>query len=161
MTSNITIRDYRDSDLDGVIALSRELQGHEIQFDDRFKPVSDIGSSHVDFMKSEIAKYNGRFLLATSEDVIVGFAALYLDVVSEEEPSFKGHMYSNVEFLVVAHTSRGQGVGKRLLDQCEKLARAAGRPYLQLNVLSENSEAKRFYRREGFNELFVKMEKKL
>jgi GNAT superfamily N-acetyltransferase len=157
----ITIRDFEVSDTRAVILLAQELQRHERNFEKRFKPANEIRIDHLDNIRAEVAKHKGRFLIACSQDVVIGFAALYLEVVSEDEPTFEHHIYSNLEYIVVSETMRGQGIGRVLLDECEKLALQSGSKYLQLSVVGENHDARRFYLREGFAEISIKLEKNL
>jgi ribosomal protein S18 acetylase RimI-like enzyme len=157
----IIIRDFEISDTKAVILLAQELQSHERKFENRFKPENEVGIAHLDSIRTEVAKYKGRFLVACSEDVVIAFAALHLEVVSDDETTFVHHIYSNVEYIVVSKLLRGRGIGKLLLNECEKLALNAGSKYLQLSVIGGNNEARRFYFREGFEEISTKMEKKL
>lgn len=161
ITSKVTLRDYEDADLEAVILLAQELQAHEIQYHDQFKPVNEVGIDHVENMKTQVAKYKGRFLLAILERKIIAFAVLFLDVISEDEPTFKGYTYAKLDYIVVSQHVRGQGVGKLLLDECQNISCQAGRKFFQLSVLGGNKSARNFYAREGMEEFFVMLEKRL
>jgi ribosomal protein S18 acetylase RimI-like enzyme len=63
--------------------------------------------------------------------------------------------------LIVTKSDRRLGVGAALLVECEKLARAAGEKWLRLTTLAANLEAVRVYRRFGFTDQFIDMEKPL
>jgi len=53
-------------------------------------------------------------------------------------------------FILPAY--RGNGIGTRLLDTAEKLARERGYPRLGLGVADDNVEAWRLYTRNGFRD---------
>jgi ribosomal protein S18 acetylase RimI-like enzyme len=159
--SPVTIRDFEDGDLDAVIELARELQTHELPFNDRLKPPSMMGALYFEKTKELLAKHKGRFLVAVSGNVIVGYATLYAEVIADEEPEEFASSYASVGDLVVTETARGQGIGKLLLQECETLARAADQKYFQLSVLGQNQDARKFYTSAGFEEFYIRLEKKL
>lgn len=57
----VTIRDYRESDEAGVIALARELQVQERTTFDRMKPEEDIGPAYVAALLGDVREHDGRF----------------------------------------------------------------------------------------------------
>jgi ribosomal protein S18 acetylase RimI-like enzyme len=71
------------------------------------------------------------------------------------------YTFAYVGDLVVAPAVRGQGIGKALLAECERLARAAGEKWLRITVLSRNLRAVSLYRQLGFDSQFTNMEKQL
>jgi ribosomal protein S18 acetylase RimI-like enzyme len=56
----------------------------------------------------------------------------------------------HVESLAVRSDWRGRGVGTRLLEACEGIARQRGREALSLDVIDTNPDARRLYERFGF-----------
>ncbi len=56
----------------------------------------------------------------------------------------------NVHDVAVLPACRGQGVGQRMLERVEQIARARGACKLTLEVLSGNRSAIRLYERSGF-----------
>jgi ribosomal protein S18 acetylase RimI-like enzyme len=69
--------------------------------------------------------------------------------------------YAYVGDLVVSRSSRGRGIGSRLMKECERLAKEAGRDEIRLGVIAENEHSHRFYMKLGFNDLHIDMRKKL
>ncbi|MGH7366093.1 MAG: GNAT family N-acetyltransferase [Candidatus Rokuibacteriota bacterium] len=55
-----------------------------------------------------------------------------------------------VRLLAVAPAARGKGVGRRLMEECIRRARAAGGPMLTLHTADIMSVAMRLYERMGF-----------
>lgn len=58
--------------------------------------------------------------------------------------------WAQVENMVVEGRSRGNGVGRQLLQECLRLAREADCYKLQLQSAEGRTEAHRFYERLGF-----------
>lgn len=161
ITRRFTIRQYRDSDEAQVLALVRELQAHESAIYDRMKPVDAIGPWYVDKMKIDVAKYKGTFLVADEGRKLLGYASLLTEVTSADDPDEILYSYAYVGDLAVTVSYRGQGVGRALVEECEKIARAAGQKWLRLGVLAANQTAREFYNRMGLEEKLLTLEKKL
>ena len=90
-----------------------------------------------------------RFVLATTEAGVVGFAELLLrDQVADVE-SVSG---AELVRLYVQPQSRGSGIGRALVEQTEELVVAASLRSLWLTVWELNEPAIAFYRRIGFRE---------
>ena len=157
----IFIRPYEPSDEQAVVELVRELQRHEAQFYDRMMPDRDIGAWYVTAILREAREAQGELLVALLDGRIAGYATLLADVSSEEERDEIIFTYAYVGDLVVEAAQRGKGVGRALLEECEKLARAAGRKWLRITVLAANDSARRVYEDFGFADQYVFMEKTL
>ncbi len=157
----VTIRDYRESDEAGVIALARELQVQERTTFDRMKPEGDIGAAYVAAMMADVRAHDGRFLVAERDGMLLGYCTLLTRRDSSEEHDEVFYTYSHVSDLTVAGPERGAGIGADLLAACETIAREAGQKWLRLNVQAANSGARRFYDRHGYRELLTLMEKAL
>lgn len=139
----------------------RELQVHESSIYDRMKPVDAIGVWYVDHVKTEVAKYKGKFLVAENGKVLLGYATLLTEVTSADEPDEILYSYAYVGDLAVRMSHRSQGVGRALIEECEKIAKSAGQKWLRLGVLAANHGARKFYSRMGLEEKLLTLEKKL
>lgn len=161
ITRRFTIREYLDSDEAQVVALARELQAHESAIYDRMKPVDEIGPWYVGRVKTDVAKHNGTFLVADEGKQLLGYASLLTEVTSVDDPDEILYSYAYVGDLAVTMSRRGQGVGRALMEECERIARAAGQKWLRLGVLAANQTAREFYSRMGLEEKLLTLEKKL
>ncbi len=157
----VTIRDYRESDEAGVIALARELQVQERTTFDRMKPEEDIGPAYVAALLGDVREHDGRFLVAERAGELLGYCTLLTRRDSSGEHDETFYTYSHVSDLTVAARERGAGIGANLLAASETIARDAGQKWLRLNVQAANSGARRFYQRHGFDELLLLLEKTL
>ncbi|QHT64105.1 GNAT family N-acetyltransferase [Paenibacillus lycopersici] len=61
--------------------------------------------------------------------------------------------WMEVDILWVADTHRGQGLGKRLLEEAERIARANDCAFVKLNTFS--FQAPRFYQKHGYQVMFM------
>jgi ribosomal protein S18 acetylase RimI-like enzyme len=161
MTLPVTIRPYRNSDEAQIIAIVRELQDHELQFYDRLKPSSGIGSWYVDWIREDNERNQGYFLVADLAGAPVGYATLNPSLNSEESREEVYYEYAHVGDLAVLKSHRNRGIGSLLLAECEKLARQGGRKWLRLGVHAANADARRFYERFQLKERFLTLEKLL
>jgi GNAT superfamily N-acetyltransferase len=97
----------------------------------------------VDRLKATMADDRGAVLVADDHDTIVGFATVYLDIVS-----VRFGQRAWVEDLAVAPHRRSSGIGKSLLDAAKNWARDHGAARLELESGSARVDAHRFYERE-------------
>ena len=66
-----------------------------------------------------------------------------------------------VETLSVAPEERGKGTGAALLRATHDRLEQLGVDHVELTVVSANEDARRFYAREGYEEVFVAVRRKL
>ena len=66
--------------------------------------------------------------------------------------SWRGELGVYVQDLFVAEAGRGTGLGRRLVAETARFAKARGAKYLRLSVARENEAAQGFYRSIGLSE---------
>jgi len=93
-----------------------------------------------------ISMAEDKFYVAENEQDIIGFCALRLNGV--------GNIGAYIRMIVVAEPFRGQGVGKRLLDNVWKIT-IEHIPNIFLVCSTDNVRAQKFYEREGFKKVGV------
>lgn len=157
----IDIREYRESDQESLIALIRELQASEVILYERMKPAAQMGVWYVDLIKKKCAEDAGVILLAEEDGLALGYAVLLTRAVEDGTADEVAYDYAYVVDLVVAPEARRRGIGRRLLAECERRARDAGRDELRITVLAANGGAHALYRSLGFDDLLVDMRKRL
>jgi GNAT superfamily N-acetyltransferase len=157
----VLIRAYEERDETRVVSLVQELQDHEAALYDRMSPSQDIGSWYVSRMLRDARSSGGEVLVAEHGGDVVGYASLLVGQSSDSTMDEVRYTYAYIGDLIVTRSARGLGIGKALLLECERLARAAGEQWLRVTVLSGNSGAREAYRRAGFESLLIEMEKPL
>jgi ribosomal protein S18 acetylase RimI-like enzyme len=159
-SSGVTIREYREADKAAVIDLVRDLQAHELAIYEMMKAPADMGAWYIDHIKDEVAKYQGRFLVAEGPKGLAGYATLLIDVPSDDPVEIE-HTYARVADLSVAKAHRGKGIGTALLHECEAHAKARGQTILLIGVLAGNHRARKLYHAVGFRDVGITMTKQL
>jgi ribosomal protein S18 acetylase RimI-like enzyme len=144
-----------------VIDLVRQLQRHETRCFDRLKPPDSLGRWHLDDLLDEAETRSGRLLAAEWNLEAVGYAAFLPGLTSAEDHDEVLYSYADVGGLAVAVHHRGNGIGRALMSECERLALAAGEKWLRLSVLGGNRSARQFHEGFGMRESLVGLEKKL
>lgn len=107
-----------------------------------------------------VAQQDGAVLVAEQAGRIAGHLFMYFEMddvyVREDLRS-----YALISNLFVDEALRGQGVGRALMAEAEKIAAARGVKQLRLNVLVGNERARRVYEEAGFSAYGIEMVKPL
>jgi len=160
-TSPVTIRAYAgESDLERLVGIVRELQGHEARLYDRMRPPGDMGAWYVEHLEAECGAHAGHILVAEQGGVLVGYATVLtrIDVDCADEVA---HSYAYVVDLAVSAPARGNSIARMLLERREAEARRGGADFLRVTVLADNRRARDIYEAFGFRDLFIDLEKPL
>ena len=105
-----------------------------------------MGPWYIDLLKKQCPEDDGTILIAEEDGKALGYATILTNVVEDGTGDEIAYTYAYVGDLVVAKAARGRGIGKLLLDECERHARAAGRDELRITVLATNEGAHELYR---------------
>ncbi len=97
----------------------------------------------ADRVEAAIADERATVLVADDNETLVGFATVYLDILS-----VRFGQRAWVEDLAVAPNRRSSGIGKALLDAAKSWARDRGAARLELESGQGRVDAHRFYERE-------------
>ena len=94
-------------------------------------------------------------LVAEREGELIGYALLS---VNHGPPTWDiGDLTAELETLSVLESERGHGVGRALTEAAAEAARRAGAGSVAVGVAHTNTDAIRFYEREGFDPFYVLM----
>ena len=88
---------------------------------------------------------NGCVIVAEKNQKVIGMCSAQLLVSTAE-----GGRVALVEDMVVVHSFRGEGVGRKLLLAIEKWTKEKGANRLQLLADRNNLQALRFYQKRGW-----------
>lgn len=125
------------------------------------KPPEDIGPWYIENAKKWCAKQDGVMLVADSGGKLLGYACVMTRCEEDGTDQEIPYLYGYVADLVVTEKARGQGIGRRLLEACEKLVRDKGQTIFRIGVLAGNEKAIRLYHSFGFKDLHYKLNKQL
>lgn len=129
----ITLRAYAPTDEDAVVALWEEA-GLTRPWND---PRADIGR--------KLTVQPDLFVVAVDEPGD-GSASAVVGTVMAGYDGHRGWLY----YLAAAASHRGQGIGRRLVAEAERLLAALGCPKVQLMVRPENEAVRGFYAELGY-----------
>ena len=100
----------------------------------------------LEALKSQVLEKNHVFLLAKEKGKYLGFCSF--EVHSSEDLKTKIHK------IYILPDTQGKGIGKKLIEAVEHIAKENGDTHLFLNVNKHNNSAIDFYRHIGFYEAF-------
>lgn len=112
----------------------------------------DIGQA-IENLKKLKKEPGHHMLVARKRDVVIGFVTYTTrNTLMHARPS------GLIDELVVAHASRGSGVGKRLMQAVIDECREIGCSEVEVSTEKSNLRARRFYKANGFKEHAVFLE---
>lgn len=140
-----SVRDYRPSDSEAVVALNQAN-------------VPEVGP--LDAAKLERLHAQAEWLPVIEVDgVIAGFAILLVEGADYESTNYAWFQSRHPRFLYVDRialdeSTRGQGLGQEIYRAALERAKASHRPVLaaEVNTVPPNEPSLRFHRRFGFLE---------
>ncbi len=160
MQPDTEIRPYHADDAAAVNTLVLELQAHERRFEPRMSAPEDIQHTYFAHIRSRCAEQAGEMFVAETAAGIVGFVCVLARVIADDVDEDR-YEYAYVSDLVVNAGHRGQGIGAALLAAAEAFADAQGAKWLRIGALAANSGAVQLYRRAGFVDRAIQLEKPL
>lgn len=154
------VRPFAAPDRAAVVALIHQLNLFEDAISrDR---ASDIRAAEacLDTDLKRVAKEGGAVLVAVDGTEIVGMMCFVMD---QPQPYLRAEIgrVGWVAELVVDERFRGQGIGTRLLEEAERLARDNGVKRLMIGAIAGNHIARKAYERFGFRPAVIELSKDL
>ncbi len=133
--SMIICREIKFEDIPQVVGLIKQL-GYNVTIGDletRLKEIISHGKGTV-------------FVAENDEQKIVGCVHAMIDT------RFAGGTFGEIGSLVTDESVRGQGIGKRLIEESTKWLKAKGQTRLRVRCNSIRHETHNFYNHLGFTE---------
>ena len=156
----MSIRKGVESDIDGICALSNEINmEHYLNMPKDF--LKPDGTNRDDLYWKGFLEGDDSIVYVAEEDgVIVG--AVSASVSSTALVSFiVPRARCQVETIVVTEKYRGKGFGRMLMSSVEAFAKEKGATDIRLDVMSFNSGAIEFYKELGFGDFSSRLSKSL
>lgn len=100
-----------------------------------------------------------RYIVAEKSGEILGFAKLLIKRIPENHPVLIPQKLLHIEEMAVKE--KRLGVGAKLIEYAEAVAKELGASALTLQVMKFNLDAKEFYKKTGFCSVFEGMSKAL
>lgn len=156
----VSIRPYAEADRPAVVGLIHQLNLFEDTISsDRARDLR-AAEACLDSDLKRIARDGGALAVACDGAEVVGMMCFIMD---QPQPYLRAGIgpVGWIAELVVDERRRGQGVGTRLLEEAERLARAGGVRRLMIGAIAGNHVARRAYERFGFRPAVIELAKDL
>jgi ribosomal protein S18 acetylase RimI-like enzyme len=148
------------SDLDALRHLVLDLHETLRPFDPDLAPVEIIPDIHFRELVARVEETAGGIFVAEQGSHLVGYVCVWGSVAPDDADE-RPDPYSFMAELFVRPECRGTGIGRRLVERAEALARTHGRYKMELNVLAGNQAALRFYEALGYEPRMVVLTKRM
>ena len=138
-------------DADAIADLWVALAAEQTAYGSRVDPEGNRASVREAAARHAVA--DG--LLVAREEAIIGFVMFHV------EDANGGKRRGVVENLYVEPSHRDRGIGGELLARAERALTDQGAAFVSLEAMADNEDARRFYRRHGYEPHRVRLEKPL
>jgi ribosomal protein S18 acetylase RimI-like enzyme len=135
-----------------------ELQEFERGLEPTLPKGEAMADRYLAHVLQRCSEASGRIFVAEVEGAVVGFVGVLARIVPEPDES---QAYAYVSDLIVVPAYRRRGIGRALLERAERFARGEGAKALRVGVLAKNEPAGRLYRRLGFTDYTIQLNKPL
>jgi GNAT superfamily N-acetyltransferase len=158
MSEATNVREALPVDREALEDCVAELQAFERTiYANRVEPAA-LRGTYLDSLLAQCQESNGRIFVAEQAGRVVGFACILCRVVSEEI-IVKDREYAYLTDLVVCEPHRRTGLGAELMHTAEAFAVSQGATRIVVGVLANNAAAHAFYRKLGYTDSEIVLEK--
>ena len=135
-----------------------ELQSFELSIEGNRVQPEAVRGKYIDGLYAACGRTRGTILVAEIEGRMVGFVCILSRVESEVMVELIRE-YAYITDLVVLEPHRRSGIGAELMREAEYYARSRGASRIRVGVLAANSAAHALYRKLGYSDREVILEK--
>ena len=145
----VTIRAATAADHDALVEQFQGLNAVEDGISHDRDPSRAGAEASLAASARAVAHSGGHKLVAERDGAVLGHMFLaFRTAAAYVRPEFREHGY--VSELFVREAARGEGIGRALLAEAERLTRERGLDRLMIAVVAGNDGAEALYRRSGF-----------
>lgn len=164
MASTVSVREYREGDRPALTDLLTQLHEYFVELDQakerRAFASSEEADKYLHQAIEDTKKMAGAVFVAEQDEKIVGFIQGVIvghdnDVMHKLSHNFDKQGW--IGLLFTSPDSRGQGVGRSLLDNMKKFMQGQGCTSMRLKVASNNELGLGLYAKYGFTPREVEM----
>ena len=135
-------------DAEEIVELLRQVHDeHRQRRPQWFKPFDRTAA--LEEQRTLLSRDGAQMFVARAEGVCLGYA-LVCERVREENAFRYASRSLVVDQMAVSNTHRRQGIGTLLMERIRREAARRGAQRVELNVYSDNDEARRFYKAQDF-----------
>jgi ribosomal protein S18 acetylase RimI-like enzyme len=133
----VTVRPRTSADDEGIVALARPSFG-------KYSPAPEQS------VWSMMQAGNAHTLVAEAGGRLVGFAIVSFDALGRPFGPWARPVLASLDAIAVHEGAQGSGVGRALLAEVERTARAREAVSINLRTATTNTRAQALFRRAGF-----------
>lgn len=161
-TLHFTIRKAQESDIDAITTLHSSITEKFVPtIVPTFCKYSDISVTREEeekVIREMIEDPDHDIVVASIDNKIVGFLSVVTENCSDDLIQAP---YSVLEYIEVDPQYQGNGIGKTLMKETEKITKEKGHSTILLQVWETNINAKNQFLKNGFQPIIHTMVKKL
>jgi len=161
---SVIIREYRESDRSALIHMMQELQDHLISVDTfgLRRRLPEYGESYTERLFTDVRDRDGVIYIAEEDGIPIGCGVCVIarqtaEDLLEQYPVKTGR----VTELHILEGHRGKGAGTLLMQRMEAYFRDCECVVSRTEVLSDNTNAREFYEKNGYANRYSDVIKKL
>lgn len=157
------IIDYSSKYDNDIKDLFVELQEHIVKIDkEKYNILTDdYREKYFEKTMSEVNKFEGKIFLAIEDEQAIGLIVGLINNEEENTYDFSAPKRGRVIELVVSKNSRSKGVGKQLLNEMENYFKKVGCLGILIDVFAYNTDAQKFYYKNGYFNRNIEIMKKI
>lgn len=157
------IIDYSSKYDNDIKDLLVELQEHIVKIDkEKYNILTDdYREKYFEKTMSEVNKFEGKIFLAIEDEQAIGLIVGLINNEEENTYDFSAPKRGRVIELVVSKNSRSKGIGKQLLNEMEKYFKKVGCLCILIDVFAYNTDAQKFYYKNGYFNRNIEVMKKI
>lgn len=152
----MTIRQAKKSDLKAIRELNTAIFVRNAEYDDDMLPNFALTDEGKKYFEEAIVRSDGCFFVAEDNGRLIG----YVNGGALELP-YRKCRYFEIENLGVLPSEKRKGLGSKLLQFATEWAKANGFQKIYIESYARNEEALAFYRKHGYQDIDISLEKTL
>jgi GNAT superfamily N-acetyltransferase len=142
------LRPHRPGDIGWVISRHGAIYAQEYLWDQGFEAL--VARIAAQFIERFDAQREACWIAERSDGTGERIGCVFLVQARDENSGEPEAGVAQLRLLLVEPSARGLGLGARLVDECERFARAAGYRRIRLWTQSNLSAARAIYQRAGY-----------
>lgn len=146
------------NDVDQIVELWKYMMTYHQRINEHFAKSRNGHEKFRLFLKRQIGSGSAVVMIAREQDEIIGFC---LGLIMEYPPVFSQRKKGHINDMVVKEEFQGQGVGGNLLEKTLYWFKQVGIENIELDVVTGNESAEKFYQKHGFRVIIHRLLKKL
>lgn len=142
-----------------IILLWKELMNIHKDFDNSyFLEMDNNIENYVCNIQLSIINDNERVIVAVKDELVVGYITAEVNLSSNF--MYNSNAVCTVNDIMILPNYQHLGIGKALIEEIKIWAKSNDINQLELNVFSKNKNALKFFKNQGFEDQFNKLELK-